>query len=138
MGTRADFYLGKNESAQWLGSISWDGYREGIPDEILHALNAEAYRAAVLRFIKESEGQLPEHGWPWPWDTSATSDCSYWFFDGETWDALGDPERYYRCQVDWPEDPWGNPEVNNELVQFPDMSATKNVTDGWFIFLGAM
>lgn len=30
MGTRADFYVGRGESAEWLGSIAWDGYPSGI------------------------------------------------------------------------------------------------------------
>jgi hypothetical protein len=25
MGTRADFYVGRGETAEWLGSIAWDG-----------------------------------------------------------------------------------------------------------------
>ena len=38
MGTRADFYIGKGTDAEWLGSIAWNGYPDGIgrPDPQLH------------------------------------------------------------------------------------------------------
>jgi len=26
MGTRADFYVGRGETAEWVGSVAWDGY----------------------------------------------------------------------------------------------------------------
>lgn len=78
MGTRADFYIGTGPSAEWLGSIAWDGYIEGIPDSILQANGETAYREAVLDFISSREdGTKPEDGWPWPWDDSCTTDCCY-------------------------------------------------------------
>ena len=35
MGTRADFYVGRGESAEWLGSVAWDGNPRGIDDPVL-------------------------------------------------------------------------------------------------------
>lgn len=32
MGTRADFYVGRGEQAEWLGSIAWDGNPGAIFD----------------------------------------------------------------------------------------------------------
>lgn len=87
MGTRADFYLGKNEKAEWLGSIAWDGYRSGIPEEILKADTETRFLDAVKSFLKEREdATTPDMGWPWPWDDSSVTDCSYWFFEGQLWE----------------------------------------------------
>ncbi len=36
MGTRADFYTGRGQTAQWLGSIAWGGYPVGT--ERFHCL----------------------------------------------------------------------------------------------------
>ena len=83
MGTRADFYVGRGESAEWLGSIAWDGYPDGIAVE-LHAARTEAdWRAAVERFLSgRDDASRPAEGWPWPWDTSATTDYAYAFDNG--------------------------------------------------------
>lgn len=120
MGTRADFYVGVGEQAEWLGSIAWDGNPEGIKDtpkgeeavrksyaaphwrpsdieefirsdaacefgqHILTSTDEDAYRAAVSGYVTAREdGTLPERGWPWPWDTSATTDYAYFFFEGK-------------------------------------------------------
>lgn len=130
MGTRADFYVGKGKTAEWIGSIAWDGYRDGIPDAILKAVTEEGFRSEVARFFAgRDDVTFPKEGWPWPWDDSATTDCSYWFFDGRCWDARGRPDVYTAC--DRPEPEWGGrPPVEFERIEFPDMSARKNVKLG--------
>ena len=101
MGTRADFYVGKGTQAEWLGSIAWDGYRDGIPDAILNAVSEDTFRAEVNSFIAgRRDGSFPDNGWPWPWDDSRMTDCSYWFFDGQVWDDAG--AVYLSCQEPWP------------------------------------
>lgn len=83
MGTRADFYVGRGVDAEWLGSIAWDGYKDGIPAELLSLTDEAAYREAVAAFITgRKDGTTPEMGWPWPWDTSHTTDCCYTFDGG--------------------------------------------------------
>lgn len=47
MGTRADFYSGRGKTAEWLGSIAWDGTE--IPDEILYAHDDAMYRLELQR-----------------------------------------------------------------------------------------
>jgi hypothetical protein len=40
MGTRADFYIaieGETPHLEWLGSIAFDGYPEGIPPSVWRA-----------------------------------------------------------------------------------------------------
>lgn len=86
MGTRADFYAGRGRDAEWLGSIAFDGTE--VPDEILYAHDEAMFRREVAEFLaRRDDGTTPKDGWPWPWDTSSTTDCSYWFFDGKCWDA---------------------------------------------------
>lgn len=120
MGTRADFYLGRDRRAEWVGSIAGDGYRSGIPDDVLCATDPESYRSAVSRFLKSRDDAIfPEQGWPWPWNDSALTDCSYWFFDGQVWEEKADrhvphgfpfEERNRAIVDDYP------------LIQYPDMS----------------
>ena len=104
MGTRADFYIGRGEKAEWLGSIAWDGYSidECDPKDLStndiekktesyweHAIKAAKteteYREAVTNFCtKRDDGTLPADGWPWPWDDSNTTDYAYAFDDGKS------------------------------------------------------
>lgn len=78
MGTRADFYIGEGESAEWLGSIPFDGFPDSIPSCILRCGDAEWFKTHVNSFLGEVEGSTTkEMGWPWPWKTSATTDYTY-------------------------------------------------------------
>lgn len=144
MGTRADFYVGKNEAAVWIGSIAWDGYRDSIPEKILTAKTSRGFRRAVARFFQDrDDATTPDKGWPWPWNNSSTTDCSYWFFSGHCWDAQSGTElddyKYVRCDI--PEPNWGHRGADedrqrarwmkgSETIRFPDMTALKNVTLG--------
>ena len=76
MGTRADFYMGRGPDAEWIGSIAWDGYPEGItpkggkwPDgaHLFDAQTEEEYRERLEDYFERREDvSRPEHGWPWP------------------------------------------------------------------------
>ena len=95
MGTRADFYVGTGESAEWLGSVGWDGYEwaEDGNTGIARAKTETAFRKAVAKELKggRDDATMPDMGWPWPWDTSETTDYAYYFADGEVrWDERGD------------------------------------------------
>ena len=130
MGTRADFYVGKGKGAEWIGSIAWDGYRDGIPPQILQCQSEEAFRHAVTEFLAGREDKtLPEQGWPWPWEDSSITDCSYWFFEGRCWDAQGSPERYVPADEPSTQDDDGDLYrkwlEGHEVIQFPDMSRMK-------------
>src|SRR6478736_9246390 len=100
MGTRADFYVGKGLTAEWIGSIAWDGYRDGIDSKLLKSQTEKQFRNRVKKFlVNRNDATYPEQGWPWPWDNSSITDCSYWFFDGVVWDIeynYPDPT-YYSC-----------------------------------------
>jgi len=108
MGTRADFYIGKGKEAKWIGSIAYDGHRERIDDDVLKAKTENEFLDSVKKFFKgRNDVTLPEDGWPWPWDDSSTTDCSYWFFDGCVYEE--DDGRYASCSVDM------------EIIEFPLM-----------------
>lgn len=83
MGTRADFYVGRGTNAEWLGSIAWDGYPDGIDAAILATTTEPEFREKVSTFLNREDGTLPERdGWPWPWKTSYLTDYVYALDEG--------------------------------------------------------
>lgn len=130
MGTRADFYLGRGPNAEWLGSIAWDGYPDGIDVDVLRSTSEAVYRANVTRFLGErDDSTLPEQGWPWPWNDSGTTDYAYALDDGAVRATGGrfwfkvDPAAEYFGEYDADEEPI----ADGAPVVFPDMSERKNV-----------
>jgi hypothetical protein len=101
MGTRADFYVGRGEKAEWLGSVAWDGYPArafkrgvqdagGIPIWVTSCKTEETYRAAVAKLLgSRDDSTRPEQGWPWPWETSSTTDYAYAFIQGRKGNPQG-------------------------------------------------
>lgn len=136
MGTRADFYLGRGKDAEWLGSVAWDGYPDGIFDEAPELFSSDApvtgeeWHAWVGELLAgRNDGTRPEQGWPWPWDNSNTTDYAYALDDGAIWGSCFggtwfrvDPEAEDFGQPDDDERPAGQ--------EFPDMSSRKAVTYG--------
>ena len=124
MGTRADFYVGRGENAEWLGSIAWDGYPEGIPNTILAQHNEAVYRLEVGLFLGDrNDATLPEMGWPWPWDDSRTTDYAYAFDDGVVYAASYGGMWFVATE---PEPEYDGP----DLCVFPDMTHIQNVSLG--------
>lgn len=151
MGTRADFYVGRGADAEWIGSIAWDGYPEGIiprgehkaprwpggreyhVDEtwpagegLFDAQSEPEFRSRLERFfLHRDDVTRPNHGWPWPWETSHTTDFAYAFDGGCVWASK------FGCEW-WPaaeEVPEGDrPAMSGDA--FPDMSRVQNVTLG--------
>lgn len=121
MGTRADFYVGRGEQAEWLGSIAFDGYPDGIPERVRCASTEEMYREALDEMFRTDDSASgPDHGWPWPWENSNTTDYAYAYEDGvwvtcfgHGWDRIKDYD---------PDDERDRPKVT-----FPDMSRFKVV-----------
>jgi hypothetical protein len=87
MGTRADFYVGKGSDAEWIGSIAWDGYPEGIAPRIFTAKTEKTYRKRVEAFFENDRNDVtrPKDGWPWPWEDSCTTDYAYTFHKGKVY-----------------------------------------------------
>lgn len=127
MGTRADFYIKKAEEKEliWLGSTAWDGYPDGMPKELMAATTPEEYQNQVNKYFEpRKDVTLPERGWPWPWETSDTTDFAYCFHEGKVYTnnfghGWHDAEAFQNSDKDDPEIIWDHP--------FPNMSSRKNV-----------
>lgn len=128
MGTRADFYLGRGPSSEWLGSIAFDGlwiFENDDGRRVLGAGTEADYRAAVSCFLaaRDHASIAGVHGWPWPWPSSDTSDCAYAFDDGRVWLCSGDS--WDLIALD------GSRTVGDGCpVEWPDMSSQRDVTLG--------
>lgn len=122
MGTRADFYVGRGKDAEWLGSIAWDGYPDGIATDLLEAKTEEAYRDAVADFFADDRDDVsgPDHGWPWPWEDSNTTDYAY-AFDGDGVYVTCFGHGWDHIEAYDPDD-----ETTRPKVEFPDMSKFKH------------
>lgn len=147
MGTRADYYIGRGEAAEWLGSSGYDGYPSGQDSSLLTASTEEAYRSAVEDRIGEDDGTHPDQGWPWPWPSSHTTDYAYMFEDGDVWvSCFGHEWIRYSEWIEWSaaESAWeewsenddGGPgpekprELYDKAAEVPDMSSRKSVAFG--------
>lgn len=124
MGTRADFYVGRGESAEWIGSITWDGHPDSIDARVFSAATEEDYRAAVTAFFTARDDvTYPSEPWPWPWENSQKTDYSYAFEDGKVY---GSPFGHGWFEVDPSAEACGEPEDSDgPKVPLPDMSARK-------------
>ncbi len=122
MGTRADFYVGKGKRMEWLGSLGWDAYPHGIPKDIRWAKCKAEYMEAVAAFLAgRDDATLPKQGWPWPWDSSHTTDYAYTFSGGRVWaSAFG--ARWFLATH--------KREFQTGKVWFPNMKGHKRVTLG--------
>lgn len=136
MGTRADFYVGRGKTAEWLGSVAWDGYPSGLtntkgeakpaddPAHITNATSEADYRERVRSLLTGREdATLPSDGWPWPWDDSGTTDYAYAFDGGRVW-ASNFGREWWPANEPTPEG------GDSGVVEFPDMTAVKRVTFG--------
>jgi hypothetical protein len=134
VGTRADFYVGRGENAEWLGSIAWDGYPDGITPKgrgwpeggaLFDATDEATFRERDAEFFAgRGDVTLRALGWPWPWDNSSTPEYAY-AFDGHVW-ASCFGGKWYKA-----DDPALNEDESSaKEAVFPDMKARQNVTFG--------
>ena len=135
MGTRADFYVGRGESAEWLGSYPWDGYPCGVFEDapelfVAPPVTEPEWRGFVTEFLsaQSERATTPDMGWPWPWPDSRTTDYAY-ALDGGV--IYGSSFGHSWFRLDPEAENWG--EVRDDagkVAVFPDMSARKAVTLG--------
>lgn len=126
MGTRADFYVGRGATAEWLGSIAMDGYPEGgaVEPTLTGADTEEGYRRAVEALLAtDSYATRPSQGWPWPWDDSCTTDYAYAWDGDRVWGSCFG-HRWFDAREPQPEE-----DTPKEAV-FPNMKSRANVTMG--------
>jgi len=136
MGTRADFYIGRGDDMEWIGSIAWDGYPD---DRDVNAVNKEAteesFREGVSNLIKSSGGIQPHEGWPWPWDDSGTTDYAYAFDAGIVYASHFGGPWFVAAREDWMDDvqahlPSSFPSessADGPKLPFPNMRGDKDV-----------
>lgn len=126
MGTRADFYVGRGETAEWLGSVAWDGYPDGLrKTPIFRAQTEQAFRDAVRKELaKREDGTFPNQGWPWPWENSQTTDFAY-AFDGTKVHASCFGHAWFDPLKPQPEN-----DDDSKPTIFPDMTSRQKVTFG--------
>jgi hypothetical protein len=127
MGTRADFYVGRGENAEWIGSITWDGYPDGIDGNVFVSDSEESYRMAVSAFFANRDDVTsPNESWPWPWENSQLTDYAYAYDDEVVYaSSFGHPW----FVVDHSAENCGEPEEDDgSKVAFPDMTERKG---GW-------
>lgn len=156
MGTRADFYLGRGETAEWLGSVAWDGYPDGIVphgeefERIVSSLppscktiewpagqhlfdsTTEAeFRERLERFfLYRDDVSRPADGWPWPWDNSGTTDYAYAFDAGAVWATAYDGTWFEAAGDEPDEEAEEESPIKRKRCIWPDMSKYKATTFG--------
>jgi len=127
MGTRADFYKGRGANAEWIASIAWDGYPDGVPDNVKSAKTEEDYAAALSDFLSTRDDVThPDDGWPWPWESSHTTDFAYAFDSGQVFAACFGSGWLPADNIPEDDDVW----ENAGTVDFPDMKHRQKVTYG--------
>lgn len=127
MGTRADFYVGRGKNSEWIGSIAWDGYPEGMTAQFLGAATLQEFEEAISRLQGRKDWTSPEQGWPWPWDDSNTTDYAYAFDDGAV-HASCFGSNWFDPRTEENED--GERDESNIPSEFPNMAERKNITMG--------
>jgi hypothetical protein len=86
MPTGADLYIGDQDRAEWLGSYMYDGEPWFLAKEIVLARGVQEYREAVSNhLVQRNDATLSYQGWPWPWNSSRTTDYAYTWKDGALW-----------------------------------------------------
>ena len=81
MGTRADFYIDRNNKIEWIGSLYKDGHPWNIPTDILIQINPVMFEELTMDFLESKDSAIRKNGdaWPWPWSDSRMTDYSYIF-----------------------------------------------------------
>ena len=122
MGTRADFYIGRGVDAEWIGSIAYDGYPDGIDKQVLGCQSEDSFRHAVIAFLAPRDDKtFPADGWPWPWMTSSTTDYAYAIDAGHVYaSCFGGP--WFQCETPEAQRPYDS---EGTRAAFPDMTAFK-------------
>ncbi len=86
MGTRADFYLERDDKRlMWIGSKAHDGSPWNIPTDVLIQINPVMFEELVTDFLlnHRDDSIIRQEGerWPWPWSDSRITDFSYIFMN---------------------------------------------------------
>lgn len=123
MPTRADFYVGRGLTAEWVGSVVWDGYPDALPSKLAKAESEEVFRKEAMKFLKaRGDAILPEHGWPWSWDDSSGTTYSYAFEKEQVW-ACAYGSSWWKVTNKEP----NHRTLKRKTARFPDMSLRRKL-----------
>ena len=87
---KADFYVGLNENARYIGTILRFGSPWHLPMMILLSSNEVEYEEGVELYL-ENEELMPHHEWPHLWPDSRGTDYCYFFHEGRVYcSSMGD------------------------------------------------
>jgi len=124
MANKADFYVGDGPTAEWVGSVAWDGYRDGLPARVREAETEEEYREAVSAFLSgRADAVTPEKGWPWPWDDSRGTNYAYAFRKGKVMGSCHGSS-WWDARKEEPD----HTTLRRGVARFPDMALAKKMT----------
>lgn len=128
MGTRSDFYTRKDGQMKWLGSKGFDGYPDGIDENVLKSTDEQEYEKVVADFLSSAnDATFPNQGWPWPWNDSRTTDYAYIFENGKVMSScLGGPLFDPLKTAEEESDEEGKDNTKMEDY-FPDMKDIQNI-----------
>jgi len=89
---KADFYIGIDKYAKWIGSVLKYGEPFYIPPRILLMTNPVDYEETFIELtttmIFVYHTITPEDGWPHLWQDSRMTDYSYHLFNGKVWCSI--------------------------------------------------
>ena len=95
MGTKADFYLEKQNKLIWFGSLFKNGQPWNIPLNILIQINSILFEEEVVSFLETTDSVLRQNKeeWPWIWADSRMTDYSYIFIHDQVFAYIsGNPK----------------------------------------------
>lgn len=78
MSSKADFYIKREDSLEWQGSIMWNGNETAIPNSVLQSCSEIEFLEALTKFFNgRSDVVKPPNKWPWIWTSSKLTDYVY-------------------------------------------------------------
>lgn len=130
MSTKTDFYIGRDDNAEWIGSLQWECDPENllrVPPgrRALSATDETTYRDAIADLLTTWEldelgiAYPRRTGWPWPWHTSHVSSWIVTFdpADNGVFVTVGGGVRWEQIDHHTPREP------RTDDVQPPDIEA---------------
>ncbi len=89
---KADFYIGIDKYAKWIGSLLKYGEPLHVPPRILLMTNPTEYEETFIELGETSKliyhTVTPEDGWPHLWQDSQMTDYSYHLLNGKVWCSM--------------------------------------------------
>lgn len=87
---KADFYIGIDKYAKWIGSILKYGHPIFVMPRILLTKNPVEYEETISEWDHNIlyHWVTPEDGWPHLWQDSQMTDYTYHLFNGKVWCSM--------------------------------------------------